>query len=131
MWDMPYWSIFCSNCRGYIADALLECLPHAKRSNAAFRLLFYGRPGAALACPYCNQLIGFDGSGKPQVPESGWPVFRYGQAELEIKKQSDGEPAFVSLQDWALRHRFLQPGSHDPFGSYTYAEQAPPDETVP
>jgi hypothetical protein len=128
---MPYWSIYCSYCRGYIADALLECLPAAKRSAAAYRLLFQARAGAAIACPYCDGLFGFDDSGRPQAPQSGWPVFRYGRAELGVKKQADGEPPDVSLEAWALRHRFTQPGSHPPFTNYTYAEQAPPDELVP
>jgi hypothetical protein len=128
---MPYWSIYCLYCRGYIADALLECLPAAKRTSAAYRLLFQAQPGGALACPYCNGLIGFDQTGQPQVPQSGWPVFRYGLAELEIKKQVDGKPPQMILTDWALRNRFTQPGTYNPFSSYTYAEQAPPDETVP
>ena len=128
---MPYWSVFCLFCRGYVADALLECIPVTRRSSPAFLLLFQARPGAAIACPYCNQLLGFDDSGRPRVPESGWPVFRYGKAELEIKKQSDGEPAGIPLSDWALRHRFTLPGTHLPFVGYGYAEQATPDETVP
>jgi hypothetical protein len=131
IYRMPYWSILCLHCSGYIADALLECVPRAKRSLPGYGLLFHARAGAALACPYCNGLIGFDNSGGPQVPQSGWPVFRYGRAELEIKQQSDGEPPQTSLADWALRHRFTRPGLHDPLGNYTYAEQAPPDETVP
>jgi hypothetical protein len=128
---MPYWSIYCLYCHGYIADALLECLPATKQTTAAYRLLFQARPGAALACPYCNGLLGFDDDGAPQAPLSGWPVFRYGYTELEAKKQADGEPTTTSLEDWALRHRFMQPGTHQPLTNYTYAEQAPPDETVP
>lgn len=128
---MPYWSVYCLYCRGYIADALLECLPAAKRAGAAYQALFQARPGAALACPYCNGLLGFDDIGQPQVPQPGWPVFRYGQAELEVKKQADGEPPPTLLADWALRHRFTQPNTHYPLSDYTYAEQAPPDETVP
>jgi hypothetical protein len=128
---MPYWRIYCLYCRGYIADALLECLPAAKRSAAACRLLFQAKAGAAIACPYCDGLLGFDDSGQPEAPRSGWPVFRYGRAELEVKKLADGEPPDASLEAWALRHRFTQPGSHSPFNSYTYAEQAPPDEVVP
>jgi hypothetical protein len=128
---MPYWSIYCLYCQGYIADALLECLPATKRTRAGYRFLFHAQPGAALACPYCNGLIGFDQAKQPQVPQSGWPVFRYGQAELEMKKQADGESPQTTLTDWALRHRFTQPGTHNPFSSYLYAEQAPPDETVP
>jgi hypothetical protein len=128
---MPYWSIYCLYCQGYIVDALLECLPAGKQSHPAYRSLFNARPGAALACPYCNGLIGFDDTGRPQAPQSGWPVFRYGRAELELKKQADGEPPTTTLLDWALRHRFTQPGSHQPLTAYTYAEQAPPDETVP
>lgn len=128
---MPYWSLFCLYCRGYIADALLECVPLSKRSDPAYRLLFYARAGAALACPYCNRLIGFDDAGLPQVPSPGWPVLRYGRAELEIKKQADGEPADTPLADWAFRHRFTQPGTHMPLNGYLYAEDAAPDETVP
>lgn len=127
---MPYWSIYCLYCNGYIADALLECLPLSQRSNPAFSLLFRARPGAALACPYCNGLIGFDDAGEPRIPEMGWPVFRYGLAELEIKKLSDGEPSSCPLAEWATRHRFIAAGTHDPFSGYTYAEQAPENETV-
>jgi hypothetical protein len=128
---MPYWSIFCLYCQGYLADALLECVPTAKRSSPGYRLLFHSRAGAALACAYCNGLIGFDDTGQPRVPPPGWPVFRYGKAELETKRQADGEPSHASLSDWALRHRFTRPGTKKPFSGYTYAEQAPPDEVVP
>src|SRR5437870_1339104 len=106
--------MFCLYCHGYIADALLECLPTIKKSLAAYKLIFYARPGAALACPYCNGLIGFDDASKPVVPESGWPVFRYGLAELEHKRLADGEPANTPLTAWAFRHRFTQPGAHEP-----------------
>jgi hypothetical protein len=128
---MPYWSVYCLYCQGYIVDALLECIPVAKRSMPAFRLLFNARPGGALSCPYCNGLLGFNDAGQPQVPQPGWPVFRYGRAELEVKKLADGEPAATALTDWALRYRFVQPGTHRPLVGYTYAEQALPDETVP
>ena len=128
---MPYWSIYCLYCHGYLADALLECIPASKRSVPAFRLVFNAKPGGALACPYCNGLLGFDDDGEPRIPERGWPVFRYGLAELELKKQTDGEPAATTLASWALRYRFTRPGTHPPLSSYTYAEQAPPDETVP
>lgn len=127
---MPYWSIFCLHCHGYIADALLECLPRSKQATEAFQLLFNARPGAAIACPYCDELFGFDDSGRPRMPEKGWPVFRYGRAELELKKIADGEAATVSLEEWALRHRFTQPDTHQPLSSYTYAEQAPANEVV-
>lgn len=128
---MPYWSIYCFYCQGYIVDALLECIPEDRRSNPAYRLLFYAKPGAVLACPYCGGLIGFDDNGQPRTPESGWKIFRYGRAELESKKDADGEPATTSLTDWAIRHRFTSPGSHEPFTVYTYAEQTSADESVP
>lgn len=128
---MPYWSISCLYCLGEIVDALLECLPAEKKAGEAYQWLFSQRPGAVLACPYCSGLIGFDEAGQPRVPPSGWPVFRYSQAELELKKQSDGEPPQVSLADWALRHRFVRPGLQSPLVDYHYAEDAPPDEIVP
>ena len=128
---MPYWSIYYYFCSGYIIDALLECVPATKRTDPAFRYLFKTEPGAAPACPYCSGLLGFDDNGKPQAAKAGWPVFRYGQADLELKRHADGDPPSISLADWALKHRFTQPGSHQPFTDYTYAEQAPPDETVP
>jgi hypothetical protein len=106
---MPYWSISCLWCQGAIVDALLECLPATKRSDPSYRKLFYAQPGAALACPYCGGLIGFDDDAAPRAPLTGWPVFRYGLAELEAKKLADGEPAATPLADWALRHRFTQP----------------------
>ena len=128
---MPYWSIYCIYCHGYIIDALLECVPAAKQLKPEFRLLFVMRPGAALACPYCGGLIGFDNVGRVQTAEPSWPVFRYGHAELTAKKLLDGEPISTPLTEWALRHRFTQPGTHQPFSEYIYAEQAPADETVP
>ncbi len=128
---MPYWSVYCYLCQGYIADALLECIPMTKRASAAFRSLSLAQPGGALACPYCGSLLGFDDAGRPQPPASGWPVFRYGRAELEVKKQADGEAATIAIEEWALRHRFTRPGTHLPFSMYIYAEQAPLDETVP
>lgn len=128
---MPYWSIFCIYCQGYIADALLECLPPAAKKHPAYRVLFLAQPGAALACPYCGQLIGFSPNGQPVVPSSGWLVFRYSEAELQAKKLADGEPATTPLADWASRHRFTQPGTHAPLRGYLYAEHAPADETVP
>jgi len=128
---MPYWSVYCVVCQGYIVDALLECIPAAKQAELAFRLIFGMSPGAALACPYCGGLIGFDHAGRVQTAESGWPVYRYGQAELTAKKLADGEPASTPLTQWAQRHRFTQAGTHQPFSEYVYAEQAPADETVP
>jgi hypothetical protein len=127
---MPYWSIYCLYCLGYISDALLECIPHSKRANPGYHLLFRAQAGAAIACPYCNRLIGFDDAGQLRVPLTGWPVFRYGRAELELKKLTDGEPPNVLLSDWALRQRFTQPGTHFPLCNYTYAEDAPTNETV-
>jgi hypothetical protein len=128
---MPYWSISCLYCLGEIIDALLECVPTDSRRIDAFPLLFRRRPGAALACPYCNGLIAFNDAGEPQVPESGWPVFRYGFAEIELKKRADGESADTRLSDWALRHRFVGPGLRQPLVDYVYAEQAPANEVVP
>src|SRR5262245_25927017 len=128
---MPYWSIYCLYCNGYIVDALLECLPAANRLRPEYKLLFHGKPGAAFACPYCNGLLGFDDDGRLQAPHAGWLVFRYGRAELALKMQADGEPPGTALADWAVKHRFTQPGTHAPLVGYTYAEDAPPDETVP
>jgi hypothetical protein len=112
-------------------DALLECLPAGKKQSEAYRSLFNKQPGAALACPYCDRLIGFDDEGEPCIPQQGWPVFRYGRAELELKKVADGEPLDTPLPDWALKHRFVKPGTDYPFTTYQYAEDAPFDETVP
>jgi hypothetical protein len=128
---MPHWFIQCLYCHGLILDALLECVPPRKQSEPAFKLLFNAKPGAALACPYCGKLLGFDENGQPLVPPPGWPVYRYGQAELEKKKVADGEPEAAPLTDWALRQRFIQPGELQPLHGYLYAEHAPADETVP
>jgi len=62
---MPYWSMYCIYCSGFIIDGLLECVPAAKRSEPAFRWLFKAESGAALACPYCDELIGFGFNGTP------------------------------------------------------------------
>src|SRR6185312_5033002 len=130
---MPYWSIHCIFCSGMIADALLECVSDTDRNDPAYRHLnrLVPQPGAAYACPYCGMLMGFDDKGQPQVTESGWRVFRYSEIELEAKKLEDGEPLSMPIVDWALKHRFMSPGSHQPFTSYVYAEQAPANEVVP
>lgn len=127
---MPYWSCYCPHCRGYLADALLECVPAAVRSRPGFSKLFQMLPDAALACPYCGGPIGFDAAHQPIAAPSGWPVVRYGRAEAEAKRAADGEQDTTALEDWALRHRFTQPGTHPPLRGYVYAEQAPADETV-
>ena len=130
---MPYWSVQCIFCSGLIADALLECVSARDRADSAFRHLYrlVPEPGAAFACPYCGKLLGFDDHGQPRIPESGWRVFRYSQAELEAKKVADGELPSTPLIDWALKHRFTSPGSHQPLTDYTYEEQAPANEVVP
>ncbi len=122
---MPYWSIYCLWCNGYLADALLECVPAQRRADPGYVLLVLQRAGAALACPYCGGLIGFDDKGQVQVPESGWPVFRYGRAELETKRDADGEPATTSLPDWALRYRFLRPAPICPWGTTLMLSKPP------
>ena len=111
---MPYWSIHCILCSGLIADALLECVSASDRADPAYRLLnrLVPESGAAIACPYCGKLLGFDDVGKPRVPESGWRVFRYSEAELEAKKIEDGESPLMPLADWALKYRFMSPGTH-------------------
>jgi hypothetical protein len=123
---MPYWSIYCLTCNGYIVDALLECVPAGKRLQPGFKLLFHAKPGAALACPYCNGLLGFDDAGQPCVPQAGWPVIRYGLAELELKKQADGEASTTSLHDWALRQRLTQPGTQTKKGTVPQSQRDSP-----
>ena len=46
---MPYWSVYCVFCSGYIIDALLECVPAQNRLLPSFRSLFKMEPGAELA----------------------------------------------------------------------------------
>ena len=128
---MPYWSVMCLWCQGEIVDALLECIPAEKRSSPAFHSLSFCKPGAALACPYCNGLIAFDNDGNVSPPTSGWPIFRYGRALCEDKKLTDGEPAATALSDWALHYRFINPGTHLPMTEYTYAEDSPAPDIVP
>jgi hypothetical protein len=53
------------------------------------------------------------------------PAFRYGRAELEVRKQTDGEPVTTPLADWALRHRFVQPGTHQPLGNSSMPNKHP------
>jgi hypothetical protein len=36
---VPYWIVYCLWCGGYIADALLECVPSARRTNPGYLLL--------------------------------------------------------------------------------------------
>jgi hypothetical protein len=75
-------------------------------------------------------LIGFDQWGQVQPALHGWPVFRYGEHELAVKKLADGELNETPLTEWAVRHRFMQPGTHQPFVGYQYAEQAVANEVV-
>src|SRR2546430_461192 len=57
--NTPYWGKMCVLCGGYISDSLLECLAPGSYSSADGKTLGMERPGVALACPYCNGLIGF------------------------------------------------------------------------
>ena len=97
------------------------------RVSPAPQVRAWSRSRVSVLCGF----LGFDDDGKPRIAEPGWPVFRYGLAKLEDKKLADGEPVTASLTDWALKHRFQQPGSHLPFADYTYAEQATAHEVVP
>jgi len=114
-----------------IRDLLLECVPKAKKATAAYATLMDLKPGVAFPCPYCGKLLGFDDNQKLQIPQPGWSVIRYGLSELERRREFDGEPPDVSLADWAHKNHWIEPGTHYPLSEYTYAEQAPADETVP
>jgi hypothetical protein len=128
---MPHLEVVCLFCGGIIRDLLLECVPEAKRETAGYAVLMELNPGAAFPCPYCGILLGFDEDHKLRTPVSGWPVIRYGMAELQLRRDADGEPSHVSLADWRRKHRWLEPGTHYPLSEYSYAEQAPADEIVP
>ena len=116
--SVPYWSQSCSLCGGYIADPLLEC---AVPLGPALRSLLQVKPGAAVLCPYCQQPIGFDDQGNLVAAASNWPQVKYSKAALENKKQTDGAPAGMSLEEWAKKYRFQQPGKNDPLENYPYA----------
>jgi hypothetical protein len=128
---MPHLEVVCLFCGGIIRDLLLECVPQAKRGTVAYALLMDLNPGAAFPCPYCSALLGFDEHHNLRTPASGWPVLRYGQAELQLRRETDGEPPGSSLPDWGRKHHWLEPGTHSPLSEYNYAEQAAKDETVP
>jgi hypothetical protein len=128
---MPHLEAVCLYCGGVIRDLLLECVPRAVRASAAFALLMALKPGVSFPCPYCSRLLGFDDSQQLQIPRAGWRVIRYGLAELELRKDFDGEPAHVALAEWARKHHWIEPGTHEPLSEYQYAEQAAADETVP
>src|SRR5262249_17232996 len=124
----PYFSLPCPVCQGHISDALLECLPPGSGSRGADSsegiLLRSEKPGAALACPYCNTPIGFDPNRKLMRAPVGTPLLRYSRAELERKKVLDGAPASATLEQWGLLYRFDRPGTHQPLVNYLFAEQA-------
>src|SRR5207249_1810266 len=101
---MPHLEVVCLFCGGIIRDLLLECVPEAKRGTLAYALLMELNPGVAFPCPYCSALLGFDEHHKLRVPASGWPVLRYGWAELQLRKDIDGEPSSVALPDWGRKH---------------------------
>src|SRR5437773_8813548 len=111
---MPHLEVLCLYCGGIIRDLLLECVPSVKRASMAYAILMDLKPGAAFPCPYCGQLLGLDDHRQPQVPQTGWPVIRYGSAELERRKEFDGEPPHVSLAEWARKNYWIEPGTHAP-----------------
>jgi hypothetical protein len=41
-----------------------------------------------------------------------------------LRKDFDGEPAHVPLAEWARKHHWIEPGTHEPLSEYHYAEQA-------
>jgi len=127
---LPPWFIACPRCGERIEDALLECIPVVRQRGPEYRLLFTCRPGAAIACPFCNGLIGFDAEGNPTEPSSGWPVVRYSRELLEMKREHD-ECSQMTLCAWYTHRGLGRPGDREPFTDYTYSQNAPPDETVP
>jgi hypothetical protein len=130
----PYWGKTCPLCGGHIADSLLECLPPDKFDSPEGKALRMELPGGALACPYCGGLISFDDEGELEAAKSGLPVLRYSRARLHTKMtdaNEDNQPPQTPLPEWALNHRFTEPGTHQPLEGYLYAENAPTDETVP
>ena len=76
-------------------------------------------------------MIAFDDDSNVSPPTSGWPIFRYSRVLCEAKKLADGEPAATALSDWALKYRFMNPGTNLPLTEYTYAEDAPALDIVP
>src|SRR5262245_16679624 len=116
--SVPYWSQSCKVCGGHIADPLLECaVPKGPPLDALLQM----RPGAALLLPYCHQPIGFDDQGVLVAAPSDWPQVQYSRAALEGKKQADGAPSSMSLEEWAKKYRFQQPGKSEPLENYPYA----------
>jgi hypothetical protein len=122
--SMPYIMQRCPSCNGYISDFLLECMPADRKAEQPLRQVMMEKPGGAVACPYCSTPIGFPTPGKLGLAQPGWPIYRYSQQLLEMKRESDGAPEGISIQQWALEYRLTEPGSHKPFENYRYAEQA-------
>jgi len=116
--SVPYWSQSCPLCGGYIADPLLEC---AVPKGPDLGRLLQMKPGAGVLCPYCRQPIGFDGQGSLVLAPGDWPQVRYSKAALESKMQTDGAPPGMSLEEWAKKYRFQQPGQNEPLENYPYA----------
>jgi hypothetical protein len=79
------------------------------------------KPGAALLCPYCHHAIGFDDQAQLMAAPKGWPEVKYSRAALEDKKQTDGAPASMSLEEWARKYRFDRPGSTEALENHPYA----------
>ena len=127
---MPHVELMCLFCAGMIRDLLLECVPKARRTNLGYNLLMELKPGTAFPCPYCGQLLGLDDDQTLRIPQSGWPVIRLGLAELQMKREVDGQE-HLSLKEWARTNYWLQPGTHQPLTGYSYAEETPIDEIVP
>lgn len=130
----PYWGKSCPLCNGLIRDSLLECLAPGKYDSPEGKLLRLEKPGAALACPYCGEPISFDDQGNLEAALSGWPLLRYSRHVLFNKMtgaNEDNQPPQTPLPEWALKHRFMQPGTHNPLENYIYAEDVPANETVP
>lgn len=133
---MPWWlDFFCPHCKGILRDGLFECFPKDRQGSAECLLLDDCKPGAAFACPYCNGLIGFRLDKKPQKAETSWPVLRYDRDALNRKREQDGFSAQIPLGEWYTQARLWEddrpPVGYPPFGCYTYAEDAPANETVP
>lgn len=118
MASVPYWSQPCKLCGGHISDPLLECTAPQGPAGSTLHAM---KPGAALLCPYCHEAIGFNNQGFLDVALKGWPVVKYSKAALEAKKQADGAPAGMSLEEWAKNYRFDRPGFKEPLKDYPYA----------
>lgn len=114
----------CPHCGNLITDLLTEMVPDAQQASPEFKALVTGRPGGAIACPYCQAALEFADNGEDLQGSAREPL-RYSRVKVEDRAKRFAEiileQPHCSPEEWMAQDRQM-PGA---LRGYRYAEDQP------